>query len=469
MPRNLTGVHLVDETVLAAMEAFADVAPGPQSAVHQGHADAPRPASRAAAGRGVRDRLPPDDPRGATSATPIPDEWATEFGIRRWGFHGASHRYIAGRMPELLGRSDIKVISCHLGGSSSLCAIRDGAVGRVQPGDEPADRACRTTTAWATSTSSPCRSSCGRPASRSTRSWPSWPTQSGLEGLSGAGATSAISRPPRRRATREASWPSTCSSPRSATTSVPISSSSAGPTRSSSPAGSARTRSRIRSGVCRDLDWFGIALDPALNEAGPVERSGLDGRLAGPGLDRADQRGDRGRPAVQGLLDSRCAARPEKSPDHEGFGSMFLARVTGSVVATQKVASMTGHKLLTVEPYRLDEKERDRLVPTGRTFVVVDTLGAGVGRDGPDLPGVERPPDPRDRETAHRRRGDRPGRHRRRRRSGDLLDAGECRVGPFRGWVQPTDARPGNTVGFTHPTDSERQSDSTTQRCPPCK
>jgi ethanolamine utilization protein EutN len=58
---------------------------------------------------------------------------------------------------------------------------------------------------------------------------------------------------------------------------------------------------------------------------------------------------------------------------------MFLARVTGSVVATQKVASMTGHKLLTVEPYRVDETNRDRLVSTGRTFVVVDTLGAGTG------------------------------------------------------------------------------------------
>ncbi len=58
---------------------------------------------------------------------------------------------------------------------------------------------------------------------------------------------------------------------------------------------------------------------------------------------------------------------------------MFLARVTGSVVATQKVASMTGQKLLTVEPYRLDDKGRDRLVPTGRTFVVVNTLGAGLG------------------------------------------------------------------------------------------
>ncbi len=58
---------------------------------------------------------------------------------------------------------------------------------------------------------------------------------------------------------------------------------------------------------------------------------------------------------------------------------MFLARVTGSVVATQKVASITGHKLLVVEPYRVDEKSRDRLVSTGRTFVVVDTLGAGFG------------------------------------------------------------------------------------------
>lgn len=58
---------------------------------------------------------------------------------------------------------------------------------------------------------------------------------------------------------------------------------------------------------------------------------------------------------------------------------MFLARVTGSVVSTQKVPTMTGHKLLIVEPYRLDEKGRDRLVTTGRTFITVDTLGAGEG------------------------------------------------------------------------------------------
>jgi ethanolamine utilization protein EutN len=58
---------------------------------------------------------------------------------------------------------------------------------------------------------------------------------------------------------------------------------------------------------------------------------------------------------------------------------MFLARVTGSVVATQKVASMTGRKLLTVEPLRVDPETNRRLVSTGRSFVVVDTVGAGQG------------------------------------------------------------------------------------------
>jgi ethanolamine utilization protein EutN len=58
---------------------------------------------------------------------------------------------------------------------------------------------------------------------------------------------------------------------------------------------------------------------------------------------------------------------------------MFLARVTGSVVATQKVSSMTGSKLLTVEPLRVDPNNRDKLIGTGRTFVCVDTVGSGLG------------------------------------------------------------------------------------------
>ena len=58
---------------------------------------------------------------------------------------------------------------------------------------------------------------------------------------------------------------------------------------------------------------------------------------------------------------------------------MFLARITGSVVAKQKVASMVGQKLLLVEPLRVDEKDLSSLKSTGRSFVVVDTVGAGEG------------------------------------------------------------------------------------------
>src|SRR5206468_3179562 len=56
----------------------------------------------------------------------VPLEWATQLGIQRWGFHGASHRYIAWRTSQLLNNPEAKIISCHLGGSSSLCAIRAG-------------------------------------------------------------------------------------------------------------------------------------------------------------------------------------------------------------------------------------------------------------------------------------------------------------------------------------------------------
>jgi ethanolamine utilization protein EutN len=58
---------------------------------------------------------------------------------------------------------------------------------------------------------------------------------------------------------------------------------------------------------------------------------------------------------------------------------MFVAKVTGSMVSTQKVESMVGFKLLVVEPYRIDPQQRQSLVTTGRTFIAVDTLGAGEG------------------------------------------------------------------------------------------
>jgi ethanolamine utilization protein EutN len=58
---------------------------------------------------------------------------------------------------------------------------------------------------------------------------------------------------------------------------------------------------------------------------------------------------------------------------------MLIGKVTGSMVATQKVDTMTGRKLLIVEPYRVDPQTRDRLVSTGRSLITVDTVGAGEG------------------------------------------------------------------------------------------
>ena len=58
----------------------------------------------------------------------IPYEYYEKYKIRRYGFHGTSHRYIAQRAAELLGRpkEELKIISCHLGNGSSVCAIRNG-------------------------------------------------------------------------------------------------------------------------------------------------------------------------------------------------------------------------------------------------------------------------------------------------------------------------------------------------------
>ncbi len=59
----------------------------------------------------------------------VPRFWVERHDIRRYGYHGASHRYISERVPQLLKREStegLRIISCHLGGSSSLCAIKDG-------------------------------------------------------------------------------------------------------------------------------------------------------------------------------------------------------------------------------------------------------------------------------------------------------------------------------------------------------
>ncbi|MCL2623810.1 MAG: EutN/CcmL family microcompartment protein [Planctomycetaceae bacterium] len=56
---------------------------------------------------------------------------------------------------------------------------------------------------------------------------------------------------------------------------------------------------------------------------------------------------------------------------------MFIAKVVGSAVSTQKVETMVGHKLLVIEPYRINPETRADMVTTGRTLIAVDTMGAG--------------------------------------------------------------------------------------------
>ncbi len=67
------------------------------------------------------DEVPPVNRR-----FPVPLEWEEKYGIRRLGFHGASHRYVTQRCAELRGTDKLRLISCHLGGSSSIAAVRNG-------------------------------------------------------------------------------------------------------------------------------------------------------------------------------------------------------------------------------------------------------------------------------------------------------------------------------------------------------
>lgn len=56
----------------------------------------------------------------------VPYEWYTKYGVRRYGFHGMSHKYVSGRVAEIMGTENIKVITCHIGNGGSLSAVKNG-------------------------------------------------------------------------------------------------------------------------------------------------------------------------------------------------------------------------------------------------------------------------------------------------------------------------------------------------------
>jgi acetate kinase len=123
--RNVSGTQLLDETVLRAMEEFNTLLPAHNppciAAVRMFHKLHPRLPCIGTFETAFYDDVPIENRR-----YPVPLEWESKYGIRRHGFHGASHRYVTQRCAELRGSDKLRIISCHLGGSSSIAAVRDG-------------------------------------------------------------------------------------------------------------------------------------------------------------------------------------------------------------------------------------------------------------------------------------------------------------------------------------------------------
>lgn len=122
---NLSGVRIVTDELLAKMEDLADIAPAHNpmyaKAMRQLRSAFPEIPLVAALETAFHETIPPENRLYA-----IPLEWSQEYEVQRWGFHGASHRYLNTRIAQLMKRDDLRAITCHLGGSNSLCAARGG-------------------------------------------------------------------------------------------------------------------------------------------------------------------------------------------------------------------------------------------------------------------------------------------------------------------------------------------------------
>jgi len=124
MARGISGTQFLDETVLRAMEEINTLLPAHNppyiAAVRSFNASHPALPCIGTFETAFYDEVPL-----ANRRYPVPLEWETRYGIRRYGFHGASHRFVTERCAELRGGKG-RFISCHLGGSSSIACVRDG-------------------------------------------------------------------------------------------------------------------------------------------------------------------------------------------------------------------------------------------------------------------------------------------------------------------------------------------------------
>jgi acetate kinase len=121
------GTFVIDEGVMAALEEFLPAAPA-HNAIYLTGIRAFREAMPtvpliAAFETEFHSTMPEHAARYG-----VPRDWSDSWGVKRYGFHGASHRYISERVPQMIGKGGhgMRLVSCHLGGSSSMCAIQDG-------------------------------------------------------------------------------------------------------------------------------------------------------------------------------------------------------------------------------------------------------------------------------------------------------------------------------------------------------
>lgn len=131
----ISGTCLVDDSVLAAMERYASLAPAHNpvylSVMKTLREHYPKLVLIARFETSFHQSVPE-----YRRVYGIPFEWAQTYGIKRYGFHGSSHEYIAWRIGQILPQAR-RIISMHLGGSSSVCAIQDGRSVAVSMGATP--------------------------------------------------------------------------------------------------------------------------------------------------------------------------------------------------------------------------------------------------------------------------------------------------------------------------------------------
>jgi acetate kinase len=120
----VSGSQLVNDALMAEMERMIPFAPAHNpvylAMMRSVRARYPRVIQIACFETTFHATIPPE-----RAVYGVPYEWVEEFGLRRYGFHGSSHSYIAWRMAREAPAAR-RIISAHLGGSSSLCAILDG-------------------------------------------------------------------------------------------------------------------------------------------------------------------------------------------------------------------------------------------------------------------------------------------------------------------------------------------------------